>query len=1196
MLHRCIVAALLAALLAAGGLAEEYIEEGFPDTESFFEEDSFFEEEDFFTEEFFAEEAFFEEEFFSEEAPEDAALTEENGIASEEQAAPAEEEAAELEDRSVVALPGEETAFSMALWQGVPLNFRVSPDKKSVNKVTLYWDLPTGLTKLPKGVKYYIYEVDPETGAAWQVGCTTARKLTLKKLIEGEHTWFIRTERNTVKTAVERYGLSSDTLTWTVSGSALWMEKPTLKAVQRSTESNQLTFTVTEPAEEYVIEMKSGKSWMEIGRVEADGTKAYVFEHEGITAGLKYSYRVYARKEGVAGKVSATKTVKTTALWQTNPVVTLSQANGTDICIRFSVTEPAENYIIERKLGKSWIQVGSVEGTDARQYEMTDEALDAGTKYTYRVYALKDGMAGKISASKSLKVIEPWQAAPRITEARQTGDLEVTLRWTVSAPALNYRIYIGGSAAKASAVLEQDGQHAIVKVSKAEKYKFSVLPVSINAKGKTVSGQKSAAVAVTVAAPEKLGAQNIAPSWEETTLTVSWDSISTAAESFDVLCWRKGQNENAAEIRHVEGGHIGAYSCTFEGLQEDVWHYCVRTNINNGTSENGRIVSGIFAYDLAAAPPTFTCGPLRVLGNQFTVSWQPVHAASAYRLMMDGQVIGETADESFTVTEAAMGRHVLTVCGVDAQGQEKSYWSNELEVWCCREIEAAASMDQEQYYQSNTASITVSATGGWGDYAYTYVLQTPDGETATETSTEPLFSCMLREAGKYVLNVHVSDSVDTEGTDLEPLILNVLKIVKQDGITYLLEEDGNGVFTAKVAGWEGDSSEVTIPEEVEGFTVTAIAATAFSGFSELNRITIPSTVTELEEGWADGCGEALLVLCEPGSPALDAARLLGLDYESDTVKRALVFYQDYKENAYLPELYAPANDAAAMKAMLQNWGYQVSVEGNKSASEMKSLIGSMDSKADDTDITFIAYSGHGLTDGSLPAANYAMDSESSETGILTAEEFAAAVRAIPGRKIVFVDACYSGKLIEENADNQQSGNDSSSGGSRDASGAHSVEIVEMLDSDAGLGSRGGAEEDFAEAFTSNLLGAFGSKTSRFGLLRARGAFTNMTDTWVMAAAQGRQKSWEAALTVRLETVVYKKNMGLFSYYFCKGLGWNGVADRQTNAEADGNADGAVSISEAFRYAAEQTQVMAEKYNKIQTAELSDESYSFAPFR
>ena len=79
------------------------------------------------------------------------------------------------------------------------------------------------------------------------------------------------------------------------------------------------------------------------------------------------------------------------------------------------------------------------------------------------------------------------------------------------------------------------------------------------------------------------------------------------------------------------------------------------------------------------------------------------------------------------------------------------------------------------------------------------------------------------------------------------------EVKKESVFKYVVNEDG----TLKITGFESDNpvsyEDITIPQQIDGKTVTMIAKGAFQGFSTLKKITIPDTVSEIGASAFEGC-------------------------------------------------------------------------------------------------------------------------------------------------------------------------------------------------------------------------------------------------------------------------------------------------------------------------------------------------------
>lgn len=306
---------------------------------------------------------------------------------------------------------------------------------------------------------------------------------------------------------------------------------------------------------------------------------------------------------------------------------------------------------------------------------------------------------------------------------------------------------------------------------------------------------------------------------------------------------------------------------------------------------------------------------------------------------------------------------------------------------------------------------------------------------------------------------------------------------------------------------------VSIPEGTQ-----TLGARAFADCTALNRVVIVGDQTVIGENCFDNCGAELLMVCPQNSKALSYARSHQLDYDADTVCRALIVYQTYADT-WMATITGTGNDAKAMSTALSQQAerpFQVTKVMDATAEGILSSVASTFAGATDRDISLFYYTGHGAEDGSLVGYDGA--------GLLPSR-LKAALDLIPGRKIVVIDACYSGQFLTDE---------------------ESVTSYSL------------SEEQGAAAFTSAMMRAFS------GGLISRAA--SQGKTWILVAAAANEESYEASIRNDGQSKV----MGLFTYSLCRGLGWNGVTDSVTQKYADTNASGAISLAEAFSYACSYT--------------------------
>ena len=196
--------------------------------------------------------------------------------------------------------------------------------------------------------------------------------------------------------------------------------------------------------------------------------------------------------------------------------------------------------------------------------------------------------------------------------------------------------------------------------------------------------------------------------------------------------------------------------------------------------------------------------------------------------------------------------------------------------------------------------------------------------------------------------------------------------------------------------FRGDVSikDIVIPENVSTICNYAFAETS------LNSITVPASVTSIASDAFEGINTPMLIISSPNSEAVTFALNNNLDFNANSVKRALVIGQvDYPDEF---RIEGPGKDIIKICDALNE--YEITTGKNLTAKEMIDGISNTFEDAKEEDISLFYYSGHGReSDGALIGIDI--------NSYVTASDLRSAMDKIPGRKIVLVDSCYSGKLI-----------------------------------------------------------------------------------------------------------------------------------------------------------------------------------------
>ena len=307
----------------------------------------------------------------------------------------------------------------------------------------------------------------------------------------------------------------------------------------------------------------------------------------------------------------------------------------------------------------------------------------------------------------------------------------------------------------------------------------------------------------------------------------------------------------------------------------------------------------------------------------------------------------------------------------------------------------------------------------------------------------------------------------------------------------------------------GDSNieELALP-----YSLQAIRDRAFYGCSNLSLVYIPENVQSIGQEAFLNCTDDLLIVSDPNSVAMEYAIQNHNDYRCGTVCRALFIAQSYED---IPDLTldGPDNDVTALSAcfaLYPGTHYEISIVRNLTAGGILNAIQNTFGAAESQDISLLYYSGHGMStkDKTKRGALLGIDGNTH----VTADQLRSALDQVSGRKIVIIDACYSGNLIQDT--NLK---------------ANSLDIDNIE----------GTSEQFVESFIS----AFSRKT-RAGLAG--------DSYFVLASAADNEVCYEE----ELNGTIY----GLFTSMLFRGCGY-----QDDTVPADTNNNGVVTFKEIYQY-------------------------------
>lgn len=282
--------------------------------------------------------------------------------------------------------------------------------------------------------------------------------------------------------------------------------------------------------------------------------------------------------------------------------------------------------------------------------------------------------------------------------------------------------------------------------------------------------------------------------------------------------------------------------------------------------------------------------------------------------------------------------------------------------------------------------------------------------------------------------------------------------------------------------------------------------------------------------------------------------------EAAPTYRALIVGNTYpNESNYL---VGCDNDAAGMATMLRQMTatpYQVTVNNNLTDSGMINAIRSTFASAGPNDVSLFYFSGHGANSpdtgfhGALVGVHHTY---------LSVARLRETLDTIPGRKIVIIDSCHSGKMIGKSTDNVDSSV---------LNAFNSVVVNEFAAAPALVRSEElTVVEPGVELFTSEPIRI------------ARGDNDLATNGYyVITAAHSTEESVSTGYDEDRDGKV-DRYFGLFTYALLHGNGYNLATQKNIsalNADLDSNRE--ITLYEAYVYA----KTLAQRSNPNQTSQI-----------
>ncbi|MHA6530505.1 fibronectin type III domain-containing protein [Paenibacillus sp. BAC0078] len=339
--------------------------------------------------------------------------------------------------------------------------------------------------------------------------------------------------------------------------------------------------------------------------IEVDGTVVdngteLSYTHSGLTPSTSHTYKVRALSADNASAWSAAVSKFTTPA-AVGPV-TLTPTS-TSLAASWTAVTGATGYDVEIN--------GSVAGSVATT-SFSKTGLVANTEYTVRVRAKNTGGAGEYSAPVTMKTLLVTPAPTTVSTSNQ-----VTVSWAAIAGATGYEIEVDGTVVDNGTELSYT--HSGLTPSTSHTYKVRALSAD-NASAWSVAVSK-------FTTPVAVGAVTVTPT--ATSLAATWTAV-TGATGYDV------------EINGAVAGSVATTSFSKTGLVANTG-YTVRVRAKN-TGGVGEYSAPVTMKTLLVTPAPTTVST----SNQVTVSWAAIAGATGYEIEVDGTVVDNGTELSYT--------------------------------------------------------------------------------------------------------------------------------------------------------------------------------------------------------------------------------------------------------------------------------------------------------------------------------------------------------------------------------------------------------------------------------------------------------------------------------------------------------------------------------------------------------------------
>ena len=273
--------------------------------------------------------------------------------------------------------------------------------------------------------------------------CGETKTETIAKLVCTKHAWdagVVTKEPTYTSAGTKEYTCVNCGTTKKSSIAMLKLSKVTVKTAVSST-GIKISWTSEKNASGYYIYRKSGKGQYALLK-KVTGANTLAFTDTKVTSGVTYTYKVQAYRENVVGAgMEASRCFVGTAR-----IKTANASNG--VKLAWNKVGGAGSYKIYRKAGTG--TYSCIKTVNAAVVTYLDKTAKSGTTYTYLVKPYVGNNVGTYTKSTRLYL-------KSVTVKARTAGTGVTVSWTKSAGATEYRVYRKISGGKYALVKKVNG-------------------------------------------------------------------------------------------------------------------------------------------------------------------------------------------------------------------------------------------------------------------------------------------------------------------------------------------------------------------------------------------------------------------------------------------------------------------------------------------------------------------------------------------------------------------------------------------------------------------------------------------------------------------------------------------------------------------------------------------------------------------